>query len=165
MQEVYIKTFLHIRAFVEGDESRFRAWLLALARNSLRDALRSLATEKRGGTIHRIAPNGDERGHPALWDGLFHVSGTPSRAAAREEIREATLRAVRSLPDPDRTVVWGIDIEGRRAAEIASALGCRRGRVYMIRARAHGLLRTVLAEAVREFSEFGPADVGLAEGA
>ncbi len=147
MQEAYTDAFLGIGAFVPRHEHSFTAWLTALAKRNLIDAIRILEAERRGGKRRQIAPGGpgtSDESCTALYERLCTTSSTPSRRAATVESCAALKQAVAGLPATYRTVVEMHDLEGRPVEEIASELGRSVGAVYMLRARAHRCLANIL---------------------
>ena len=153
VQQTFTDAFLGIQDFTAAGPDSFLAWLKTVARNNLREALRALETDKRGGGRRRVA------GAPtdASWT-LFDLlrdptRTTPSRHAARGEIDEALRRAIRRLPRAYRRVVELYDLEGRSADEVAAELGRSPGAVYLLRNRAHQRLRELLGATTKFFSD------------
>lgn len=149
MQVTYLEAFLRIERFQPRGESSFQAWLAQIARNNLRDAVDELSRMKRPQPQDRVVAAGDDSA-AALIERLGCTSTTPSRHAGRGEIAAAVGAAVARLPEDYATVVRLYDLEGRSAAEVASALGRSEGAVFMLRARAHDRLR----EAFGSVSQF-----------
>ncbi len=145
VQQAYTDAFVHIRQFTPRTDHSLTDWLVVLARNALIDATRALEADKRGGRRVRIsAPPGDERSYDGLLQLLGAATTTPSRAAARDEGRAALRGAIERLPEAHRRVVELYDLQGRSGAEVAAAMGRSVGAVYMLRARAHVLLRELM---------------------
>lgn len=145
LQEAYTRVFLGIAGLRVPTEEGFRRWLSRVAKNALRDTLKMLRANKRGGDRRPLQqrPSG-EASLLALSDLLGVQTTTPSRLAARREAAEAVSRTVASLPETYRLVVRAYDLEGRPIDEVAALVGRSPGAVYMIRARAHHRLRELL---------------------
>jgi RNA polymerase sigma-70 factor (ECF subfamily) len=152
MQQAYAEAFTSIRRFVPRGHGAFAAWLAALARCNLLDAVRMLETDKRGGDRRRIESArfpGDDS-YFSLLDVVAVTTGTPSRFAARDEGCRAVRAALDRLPEVQRRVVEMYDLQGHAAAEVAAAIGRSEGAMYMLRARAH----RALAEHMGSASDF-----------
>ncbi len=105
----------------------FRAFLLSIIDNRIRDLTDRAQAQKRGGGIDpvRVAPldpplstDGGHRG-----DGALLASTTPSRIAAYREERVAMHAALDALPDDLRDVVRLRLFEQMTLEEVASRLG------------------------------------------
>lgn len=144
LQHSWLDAFLRISTLEASDEPGFAAWFLRLAQNNLRDAIRRLDADKRGGNARRVSPL--QSGQSAtLTEALFGVdSQTPSRVAIREETEHQLRAALQQLPEHYQTVIRRYDLEGRSAAEVAAELGRSSGAVHLLRIRAHELLRRAL---------------------
>src|ERR1041384_7482543 len=57
MQHTWLETFLKIESLETEDEAGFAAWLFRIAQNNLRDAIRRLEADKRGGNLRRVTPS------------------------------------------------------------------------------------------------------------
>ena len=82
----------------------WRAWLLSIARNRVRDAGRLVGRTKRGGD-HHTAPFSTLAERESVSSMLPPGSTTPSRVAGFRERARAMERALESLDDSLRTVV------------------------------------------------------------
>ncbi len=141
MQVTYLEAFLHIERFEPSGMGSFVAWLTRIAENNLRDAVKELGRAKRPQPKNRVrAPVGDDS-YVALCELLGATSTTPSRHAARGEVRRVLESALGELPEDYAKVIRLYDLEGRSAAEVAGAMGRSTGAVYMLRARALDRLR------------------------
>jgi RNA polymerase sigma-70 factor (ECF subfamily) len=147
IQETYIDAFLDIGHFDPHGEGSFLAWLLTLAKRNLLDALRMLDAEKRGRNRRRLVPLGGEDSFLALYEELVYSRSTPSQNVARSEAAAMLRRAIEQLPDSYRTVIQLYDLEGRSAAEVATAMNRTIGAVFMLRGRAHRHLRVAMGTA------------------
>ncbi len=147
MQETYIDAFLDVYQFQARGEGSFSAWLMAIAKRNLLDAVRMLEADKRARTGHQVRTGANADGLNNLHEQLAWTRTTPSRTAARSESRVLLKRAIEQLPQTYRTVVLLYDLEGKPVKEVAAALGRSPGAVFMLRSRAHRLLSTNLGTA------------------
>lgn len=83
----------------------YRAWLLSIARNRIRDAARSVGREKRGGKA-ATKPFSVLAGNGSVSALLPPGSTTPSRVAAHQERSQAMRKALAELEPPLQVVVW-----------------------------------------------------------
>lgn len=150
MQVTYTEAFLRIGSFTAQSADSFCAWLRVLARNNLRDALRGLEAQKRPQPNRRIVDDGE--GYVCLAELLGVTTSTPSRAAAREEIRTAVNKALTLIPADYAEAVRLIDLEGLSAREAAARLTCSEGAVVMRAVRGRERLRDVMGSPSRFFS-------------
>ena len=113
MQEAYTDAIIDIRRFTPGSEDSFAAWLTQIALCNLKDALRMLKADKRGGDRKRIETRDIEGSLVALYDMVTGARTTPSQHAALKEACAAVRAAVQQLPKFFRQVVQMCDLEGR----------------------------------------------------
>ncbi|HEY3244353.1 MAG TPA: sigma-70 family RNA polymerase sigma factor [Phycisphaerae bacterium] len=145
MQVTYIEAFRHIRDFDPNRAESFPSWLRQMAENNLRDAIRGLSRQKRGGSVvGRNAPV-DAAGELDLF--LAVTISTPSRALRRDERCDQLQKAISRLPPDYAQVVRLLDLDARPVAEVAQAMHRSPGAVHMLRARAHDRLRELLGPA------------------
>jgi len=152
LQQTYTDAFLAISSFRPAGPDAVSAWLKRLAHNNLRDALRILEAEKRGGR----PPPGltEEQSCERLVERLAADTGsTPSRAAARDERARILLDTLERLPGPYRQVIREVDLRGRSIEAVAAELGRSPGAAYLLRHRAHASLAGLLGSPGRFFSE------------
>jgi len=150
LQQTYIDAFLGIDRFRGEDEAAFAAWLRSIARRNLIDAVRHLDAERRGGGRRRVPP-AREDSCVDLVERLV-TRTTVSRAISRREAAAALERALASLPGAYREVVSGYDLAGRPMEEVARELGRSPGAAYLLRLRAHAMLRRLLGGTTGFFS-------------
>lgn len=84
--------------------ANYRAWLLSIAQNRVRDAARNLNRKKRGGE-HQIAGFSDLAGNDSVSGYLPPGSTTPSRVAGHRERAQVMAQALAALPPELRGVV------------------------------------------------------------
>lgn len=152
MQQSFADAFLDIRGFVSRGADSFAAWLTAIARHNLLNALQALETRKRGGDRRPVRDASREESAVALLEMLAVTSSTPSRRLARREGLAALEAAVGKLPDSYRTVVQMYDLDRRPVDDVARVLDRTPGAVYMIRCRAHRMLADLMGSAATFFS-------------
>lgn len=145
LQVSYTDAFLAIAQSKAADERSFCAWLKRTALNNLRDAIRALEAEKRGGNARRIHAATPADASQSLLAALLGAdSMTPSRALMRAEAEAALRTALESLPEPYRRAIQLYDLEGRKIDEVAAELKRSPGAVHLLRVRAHDRLREIL---------------------
>jgi len=131
-QEGFVKAWYALPRFRAG--SPFRPWLLAIVANEARNRRRS--GRRQDDLALRVAedrPSGD-------------AAPSPEAAALAGEQRRLLLAAVSRLAEPDRQVIACRYFLELSEAEMAAALGCRRGTVKSRLSRALERLRAALAE-------------------
>lgn len=155
MQQTYTDAFLCIREFMPREDGSFAGWLARIASRNLVDVLRTLKSRKRGGDRRRVqlAEEGSSLNELSFLLGM--TDSTPSRAARREEALAALAAAIESLPEAYRRVVELYDLEGRSMEEVAPKMNRSLGAAYMLRSRAHRLLREKLGALTRFISDGG----------
>ncbi|GMU36437.1 MAG: sigma-70 family RNA polymerase sigma factor [Phycisphaerae bacterium] len=155
MQQTYTDAFLGIREFVPREDGSFAGWLARIASRNLVDVLRTLESRKRGGDRRRVqlAEEGSSLNELSFLLGM--TDSTPSRAARREEALAALATAIETLPEAYRRVVELYDLEGRSMEEVAPKMNRSLGAAYMLRSRAHRLLREKLGALTRFISDGG----------
>jgi len=151
LQQTYADAFLGIRRFKAGHASSLRAWLITLARNNLRDAIRHLQASKNGGGTNRAQPGSDESYHRLMQQISANIS-TPSIKAARGETSEQLTAAIRRLPSNYARIIEAFDLGDTSAEEIACEFECSIGAFYMRRARAHAMLARQLSKLSGEYN-------------
>jgi RNA polymerase sigma-70 factor (ECF subfamily) len=131
VQDVFAVLVQKMAEFRYDPGQSFRAWLKTVALNKVRER------ERRGGGEARLVAGHDlaDKAEPSLWD---------------EEFRRAVLRRAMQIMQNDFKpatwkACWGVIVERRPAAEVASALGITVGAVYAARFRVLARLRQELA--------------------
>ena len=145
-QETAIKVFVNLSNF-RGD-SKFRTWVLSIARNEALGRLRKLAVRREdsldAGTDEHT---GDYT--PAILTSWREV---PAEALERKELGEILRKAVEGLPEIYRNVMLLRDIEEMDVRETAGALGITEGAVKVRLHRARALLQRTLAPQMVAFA-------------
>jgi len=162
MQVTYLESVL---AFDRREELPLRnlaTWLVRIAQNNLRDAIRELEAAKRPDVRKRVAATAaDSESCIELLEWIGCTTTTPSRDAAAREARQLVHQAIERLPAPYREAVRLFDIEGWPAGEACARLDCSEANLHMRRARARVHLRRLLGPGSRLFvgSTWAPAEV------
>jgi len=136
VQNAFVKAFTNLNRF---DESRpFAPWLLRIVS---REALNLVRAEKTRFTFWRRQPQ--------------PVEEQDAETIALDSVEhQAVVRAVARLKGPDRLALTLSYFMGLNEAEIAEAMGVKRGTVKWRKHRALERLRTIVE---REFPELGEA--------
>lgn len=153
LQVTYLEAFLHIDQLIARDTDSFVGWLIRIAQNALRDAVKGLERQKRPHPARRVQEAPQQSSCVALLEILGVTTTTPSRNAAENEAGRAIEAALKTLPADYRTVVRLSDLEGKSTAEVAAAMGRSVGAVLMLRARAHARMQESLGAASKFFSD------------
>ncbi len=153
MQVTYLEAFLQIDRFVGRDGATFEGWIARMADHNLRDAIGELRAKKRPDPTRRLRPVAGGDSSITLLNLLGVTFSTPSQHAARAEYGSALDSALAKLPEDYRTVVKLYDLENKTAEDVANAMKRSVGAVYMLRMRAHDLLKGVLGPASDFFSD------------
>jgi RNA polymerase sigma-70 factor (ECF subfamily) len=128
VQEAFVKAYRNLHRFRIG--SPFRPWMMRIVANEASNARRS------AGRRSSLATRSARR--------EVATSASPEETAIAREQREAVATALAVLAPRDRLVIiyrWFAELT---EAEMAVALGCRRGTVKSRLARAHERLRAEL---------------------
>ncbi|MCC7292717.1 MAG: sigma-70 family RNA polymerase sigma factor [Phycisphaerales bacterium] len=141
MQQTYTDAFLRIREFVPREDGSFAGWLGRMARRNLVDVIRMLTAEKRGGDRQRLHVETFGSSLHRLSVVLGVTEATASHGARMEEACAALGEAITALPPLYRRVIERFDLQDRPVEELADELKRTTGAVYMIRSRAHRLIR------------------------
>jgi len=136
-QTAFVKAFTNLRRFDE--QRRFAPWLLRIVG---REALKVLRAE---------------RTRLAFWQRNAQVAQSQETVESAVMVmveHEELWRAVNRLKDDDRLVLTLSFFMGLSEADVAEALGIKRGTV---KSRKHNALKRLRAVVEREFPELGDA--------
>ena len=134
LQETLLLAFRSLRKL--ENPAQFRPWLLAIAHNVVIDAARRDARQKR---IGALATNGTTS-HDTL--GTGPAGGlSPEDAAQREELRQAVLSVLRSMPEEYRLPLTMRYITGADYDTIGEQLGLTNGSLRGLLHRGLKMLR------------------------
>ncbi len=142
LQQTFTDAFLGIERFRPTGPRGLENWLRTIAEHNLRDAIRLLRADRRGGGTAPVRDLDDSTS--ALFERITGSGTTPSRHLARSEAVAAVRTALAELPAMHRDVLERIDLRGESVAEVAASLGRSPGSVHMLRARAQRWLADLL---------------------
>lgn len=151
LQETYADAAQALGDFKPTGYNAFLAWLETIARRNLIDAARWLRSRGAGQNVSMSADRDDSL--DALYlDMLSTSASTPSRFAARNEMRGYLESAIAQLGSIQRNVIEKHDLRGVDTGQIAAELGRSVGAVYLIRNRALRRLRELMGDSGLFFS-------------
>lgn len=128
--EVLFRALTNLDRF-EGDEERFRAWVLTIAHHRLIDERRSQSRRP-----VEVGMTGEEDSLAAADD--------PVAVAEASASTRAVLDAIAQLPETQRQVITLRWVGGLSLAEVADVLGCKVGAVKALQHRGVESLRVRL---------------------
>jgi RNA polymerase sigma-70 factor (ECF subfamily) len=146
LQETFQSAFATLGELKSTDEASFFAWLRAIARHRMLDALRRHKRKRRGGGLKQVAAQSSTDSMLGLFDALACQS-TPVRRASREEALACMHVALARLPEDYREVVRLRFLEDKSYKEVAQAMGRTEGAVQGLITRAKERLRDLLGRA------------------
>lgn len=156
IQETYVDVFRRIGSFEHRGSGSFPRWVAAIAGNRLRNGLRRMRANKRGGGRESPSrPANIDDSTVALFDLLAGPDKTPSRVLARVEVLQAMKDGLATLPDRYRDALQCVYLEGWTAAEAASRLGCTERAVHGLCRRGLRLLESRMQVAIGSVSSLG----------
>jgi len=155
VQQTYAKVFQRLGQFELREDATFLSWLLAIAENQLRDAVRAQQRKKRGGGQAQVrCSSANEQSRDAdLLEILIGPAHTASRSMARREGIEAIRVALAGLPEDYRRAIELRYYEGYTIEEAAALMGRTTGAIRGLIDRARKQLRESLGRASRYLSE------------
>jgi RNA polymerase sigma-70 factor (ECF subfamily) len=120
VQDTYLNAFRYWESFVTGKD--VRKWLLAICRN-----LFVRSRQSRGRFME--SGEGDLDAMPSVLDHIGAMHDGLGALFDKIDVGPAIERAVDALPEPHRSVLILIDVEGQRYEEAAETLGVAVGTV------------------------------------
>lgn len=144
VQEAYLRAFRFFHRFEPG--TNFKAWIFRVLYNIFLNEAR-----KRSSRSETLAsPNLEFISERMSIKQGRQRANDPERIAISNQMTEALLEALASLPEEFRSIVHLADIEGCTYKEIASIVGCPMGTVMSRLHRGRRLLREVFLHYPRE---------------
>jgi RNA polymerase sigma-70 factor (ECF subfamily) len=148
-QVTYLEAFLRIGSFRSAGKGAFLAWLVAIAENNIRDAIKALERVRRPPPSRQVSNVVGDDSYVCLFATLADSQSTPSQGASREEVKGMLDRALAQLPPDYARVVRLCDLNGRSAQEAATEMNRSPGCVHMLKARAHDRLAVLLGASTK----------------
>jgi RNA polymerase sigma-70 factor, ECF subfamily len=149
VQSTFTNVFQSIGKYESREDASFLSWILAIADNQLRDAVRAHKRKKRGGDRVRVenALAEEQSREVQLLDVLIGPDHTPSRSAARREGMQAIQVAIAQLPEEYRRAIELRYFDGYSLEETAVLMGRTTGAVRGLVDRARRQIREALGRA------------------
>ena len=141
-QEVFVKVFRNISSF--HGEASLRTWIYRIALHEASNQRRWWSRHKRQELTIDAQHENDEGETFCLADALAARDASPYECAARAELGERVVAALRTLPEAFREVVVLREIEGFGYEEIAEMLDVNLGTVKSRLTRGRAALREAL---------------------
>lgn len=142
MQEALIKTYRYATQI--RDPEAFRPWLYRTVRNACLMGRRKKAGEPaRLQSLDDVLPDADGRTRPDA----PHPGKNPEQLAANVGLRRRLTKALRTLPQSYRAIVFLREIEGLSTREVATVLGLSEDNVKTRLHRARLQLQATLGGA------------------
>ena len=144
-QETAIKVYRNLHLF--RGESKFRTWVLSIARNEGLGRLRK-AGSLREDSLEAMAEDQEGDFTPAILTSWREI---PSETLEKKELAQLLREAIQALPEIYRNVVLLRDIEEMDGRETAAALGISEAAVKVRLHRARLMLQRELAGKLKGF--------------
>lgn len=157
VQIAYVDVFRRIGTeFGPRSSKNLHRWVMAIALNRARDAIRQEKTAKRGGGRIGVAhERGIEESTICLLNQIAGPGQSPSRSAARKEVAGAVQAAIDKLPTRYRMVIRTVYIEGGSVKEAAAAMDRSERAIHGLCRRGLKLLEAQLREKTGLLSTAG----------
>jgi RNA polymerase sigma-70 factor, ECF subfamily len=155
VQLTFTNVFQSIGQYEVREDASFLSWMITIADNQLRDAVRAHKRKKRGGDRIRVenVPAEEQSREVQLLDVLIGPDHTPSRSAARREGMRAIHAALGELPEQHRRAIELRYFDGYSLEETAVVMGRTTGAVRGLVDRARRQIREALGRASHYLSE------------
>jgi len=144
-QETAVKVYRNLHLF--RGESKFRTWVLSIARNEGLARLRKVQNRREDSLDAMAEDAGDFT--PAILTSWREI---PAQELERQELRALLRQAIDGLPQIYRNVMLLRDIEEMDVRETAAALGVTEAAVKVRLHRARALLQRTLAQRLKSFA-------------
>lgn len=148
LQVTFMEAFLRVRTLRDRSLPSFRAWLLQMAENNVKDAVRALERDKRPDAQRRITTGPSGESSRTLLGRMAPGGSSHATKLGEQEQIAVMLKAVAQLPASYAQVVRAIDLDECPVAEVAARMNRSKGSIHMLRARAHDRLRELLAPSL-----------------
>ena len=154
IQQTYSQVFTGISDYQRREGATFLSWLMTIAENRLRDAIRTQKRKKRGGGFTRLRDQvlDDEASAAHLLDAFAGPDHTASQSLARKEAIQAIQVAVAGLPSEYQEAIELRYLEGYTLEETAVLMERTPGAVRGLLDRAKQKMRESLERASRYLS-------------
>jgi RNA polymerase sigma-70 factor, ECF subfamily len=149
-QEVFVKVFRNISSF--HGEASLRTWIYRIALHEASNQRRWWGRHKRQEMTIDAQIENEEGETFCMADGLAAGDASPYECAARGELGERVIAALRILPEVSREVVVLREIEGFGYEEIAEMLSVNLGTVKSRLTRGRAALREALRDDATSMS-------------
>ena len=148
VQEVHVKAFQHIEQFRGNSIAAFRAWLIAIAENCVRNLRRDATRMKRSGKLQRVRYlGGNQDSLVEFVEMLSGRDGNPPSLAAMQEAVRAIRVGIAHLPADQRDAIDLYHMQGMNLTETAAEMSKTEGAVRGLLRRAKLHLRDALGRS------------------
>ena len=152
LQVTFTEAFLRITSFRPNGPGPFYGWLSLIADHNLINAIRGLERKKAPSPRKRIDPATGDESYDSLLAGLDGLLSTPSKRAARGELKGIIDHALAQLPRAYQEVLRLCDMQGKSASAVGEIMGKSEAAVYMMVGRARKRLAEVMGSSSKYFS-------------
>ncbi len=154
LQQTFVRAALAIGGFDPRTNGAFRAWMLTIAGNLVRDAQKRRRRERRASNpSQKVAGDaGESDGFPAGVDQLAGDTTSPSMRVHRRDSVEQMRDALETLPSEQREVIQRHYLQHQSLDQIAAATQRTKDAVRGICYRARKNLRSLLGHSSWFFS-------------